>query len=244
MKILAFFVEGQTEQIFIKWLLIKIANQKNKNVSLKIKKFKGGGRKMPEIEESINEQLQFFIEPQNPFFEVLIYNCGQDVAVKSRILENINTLFEIGCTEIIGIQDLIPNYSLSELNQVKRGLKFISPDNLPLQIPFEIIIMVHETEAWFLAEVKHLNKFDSRLTNLYINTELGFDPFQDDMRLRVKPAKDLNDIYQLVGRGYSKKERQVNKIMELLDFHNLYSIIRHKIPELEELIQKIDSFLV
>lgn len=245
MKKIAFFVEGQTEQIFIKWLLIKIASQKNRNISLTLKQFKGGGRKMPEIEETINERLQFFIdEPKIPFFECLIYNCGKDELVKPRILENIQTLFEIGCTEIIGIQDLFPNYKLLELAQLKRGLQFISPDRLPLLITFEIVVVVHETEAWFLAEVEYLKKFDNRLTNVFINAELGFDPYEDDMRLRENPAKDLNNVYQLVGRGYSKRERQVKKIMENLDFHNLYTNIRHKIPELDELIQKIDSFLV
>ena len=244
MKTIAFFVEGQTEQIFIKWLLIKMASQKNKNISLTLKKFEGGGRKMPKIEETTNERLQFFIEPQTPLFEGLIYNCGNDELVKPRILENIQTLSEIGCTEIIGIQDLFPKFKLSELAQLKRGLQFIPPDRLPLQIPFEIIVAVHEIEAWFLAEYSHFTKLDNRLTLSFIQSGVPFDPFEDDMRLREKPAKDLNAIYQLVNKGYSKRKRQVEKTVNLLDYSNLYLNIRHKIPELEELIQKIDSFLV
>lgn len=64
------------------------------------------------------------------------------------------------------------------------------------------------------------------------------------MRVRPNPANDLNMIYQLEGRGYGKKKNQVERTVNYLDYSELYLNIRHKIPELEELIQKIDSFLV
>ena len=237
MKKIAFFVEGQTEQLFVNRLLCEIAGQRNISVSLKQLR---GGKTIPAQEILIN-QVQFYREPLNPLCEALIYDCGSDDKVKSDILENIESLSVIGFSEIVGIRDLFP---LTDLERLKRGLKFIPPQSLPLSIPFEIIVAVNEIECWFLAEYTHFAGIHKKITTSRILNSFGFNPCEDDMRVRPNPANDLNMIYQLEGRGYGKKKNQVERTVNYLDYSELYLNIRHKIPELEELIQKIDSFLV
>ncbi len=237
MKKIAFFVEGKTEQIFINKLLIEIAGQKNIRISLGQLR----GKKTDSNKEIVVEQVQFYREPQNPLFEARIYDCGNDNKVKSDILDNIINLSRSGYSEIIGIRDLFPR---TDLNNLKRILQFIPPQIAPLPIPFEIIVAVNEIEAWILAECSHFIGIHKKLTTSRILNSLGFNPCEDDMRLRSNPANDLNLIYQLVGRGYSKKGKQIERTVNLLDYSNLYLNIRHKMPELDELIQKIDSFLV
>lgn len=229
MKRIAFFVEGQTEQIFINKLLIEIAVQRN--ISVELKQLRRGA------EISINQSI-FYLEPQEPLFKALIFDCGSDEKVKQTILDRINGLAQKGYYEVVGLRDLRPK-ELTELEKyTKEWNKKILPQYLPLPIPFRIIIAVQEIEAWFLAECSHFEKIDKRLTNFVIQNQFEFNPCLDDMRLRTNPAKDLNQIYQ-----YSKKKKQVERTVNCLDYKRLYLEIKNKIPELDELIQKIDNFL-
>lgn len=199
MKKIAFFVEGQTEQLFINKLLIEIAGQKN--IAIDLRQWRGG-TSTPKHEIFIPQTLSY-TNPQSPSYEALIYDCGGDDKVKSDILDQITNLASNGYEEIIGIRDLFP---LTDLSRLERGLQFIPQNSRPLPIHFQIIVAVNEIEAWFLAECSHFECIDNRLTNLFIRSNVSFDPCLDDMTLRVNPAEDLNTIYQLVGKSYKKRK--------------------------------------
>ena len=107
MKRIAFFVEGQTEQIFINKLLIEIAVQRN--ISVELKQLRSGA------EISINQSI-FYLEPQEPLFKALIFDCGSDEKVKQTILDRINGLAQKGYYEVVGLRDLRPK-ELTELEK-------------------------------------------------------------------------------------------------------------------------------
>jgi hypothetical protein len=236
MKKIAFFVEGQTEQLFINKLLIEIAGQKN--IAIDLRQWRGGSS-TPKQEIFIPQTLSY-TNPQSPLYEALIYDCGGDDKVKSDILDQITNLASNGYEEIIGIRDLFP---LTDLSRLERGLQFIPPNSRPLPIPFQIIVAVNEIEAWFLAEWSHFECIDSRLTSHFIRSNVPFDPYIDDMTLRVNPAEDLNTIYQLVGKSYRKRKNQVERTVNCLDYANLYVNIKNSISKLNDLVSKIDNFL-
>lgn len=229
MKKIAIFVEGQTEQFFINKLLIEIAGLKNIVVTLK--KYKGKGKPTEEIFPKTQ------VQPTNPQHSVLIYDCGGDESVKSRITEEYQGLVNEGYQEVIGIRDLFP---LPDLKKLEKRLVIGLPQKA------SIIIAVNEIEAWFLSEGNHFQCIDTRLTSEFINSSrlnLGFDPYGDDMTLQAQPSKDLKAIYQLVGKTYSKKKDHVERTVECLDYANIYLHLRYKISKLNDLVIKIDSFL-
>jgi hypothetical protein len=236
MKKIAFFVEGQTEQIFVNKLLIEIAGQKN--IAIDLRQWRGG-TKIAKKEIFIPQTLSYVI-PLSPNYEALIYDCGGDDKVKSDMLDQIVNLASSGYGEIIGIRDLFP---LTDLSKLERGLQFIPPSFQPLPITFNVIVAVNEIEAWFLSECSHFERVDSKLTNPFILSSLGFDPCKDDMTLRLIPSEDLHTIYQLARKSYKKKKKQVEKTVNCLDFENLYLNLKNKIAKLNELITKIDNFL-
>ncbi|MFY7830108.1 MAG: hypothetical protein ACOVQ4_23435 [Flectobacillus sp.] len=243
MKKIAFFVEGQTEQFFLNKLLIEIAGVKNVNILLK--KFKGRGRPTEDI---VPKSLaQGTIEVQHT---VLIYDCGGDESVKTRILEEYSGLTADGYTEIIGFRDLypLPISGLPKLTQrLKNGLTIngrIVEEALPSDTT-SIIIAVREIEDWFLAECNHYTCID---TNLVLNetqiTKLGFNPRIDNLTVRsTAAAEDLRDVYKIVGKTYNKSKDKIEKTVECLDYANLYLEVRRKMDKLDELITKIDNFL-
>lgn len=239
MKRIAFFVEGQTEQLFINKLLTEIANQN----CLKIELFQlRGGASVPKRQIPIPQSVSY-IEPSEPTHEIWIFDCGNDEKVKPDILENIHNLAASGFSEIIGIRDLFPS-TISDLRRLEQVLKLIPPNLVPLPIPYTIIITVHEIEAWFLAECTHFQKIDNNLTISHITSNLGFNPCVDDMTQRFHPADDLKKIYQLVGKTYNKKKEIAERSVKCLDYANIYLNLPAKITKLNELISKIDAFLV
>jgi len=160
MKKIAFYVEGQTEQFFLNKLLIEIAGIKN--ICLILRKF--NGRSRPPTQEIYPKSVS---QPVNPSHTALIYNCGNDEGVKTRILEEYQDLTNDGFNEIIGIRDLFPLTDLTRLEtRLKNGLP--SRGEIPLPANTSIVIAVHEVEAWFLAECNHFTCIDSNLTEALV----------------------------------------------------------------------------
>ncbi len=236
MKKIAFFVEGQTEQVFIHKLLEEIAGQKHITINLIQLR---GGTSMQRQEIPVTKN---YASPINARYEALIYDCGNDEKVKSDILEYMSKLATMGYAEIIGIRDLFP-LPITDLARLERGLQFVPLNKQPLPIPFQIIVAVHEVEAWFLAECSHFERIDAQLTPSFVVNNVGFDPCSDDMSLRTNPADDLHNIYHLVGKAYHKKKNQVERTVNCLDYANLYMNIKNNISKLNDLITKIDNFL-
>lgn len=234
MKRIAFFVEGQTEQIFITRLLTEVLGKNNLNIILK---HVIGGTNVPK-----RELIRRVAISHKPQYSALIYDCGSDNRVKSVILENIQTLRDREYEAIIGLRDLYP-LPIEELPQLQKGLNFL-PQELRkyAQMPYNIIIAVREVEAWFLAETRHYTKVHPRLTDPFIRRNLHFSPFDMDVTTRPHPAQDLNNIYRLVGKSYTKKRWQVEKLMKQLDFRNLQRNVRYDVKALGELYTVIEKF--
>lgn len=239
MKRIAFFVEGQTEQIFVNKLLIEIAGQKN--IAIQLVELRGGSS-VPK-RETIIPQNSGYTPPTNPEYEALIYDSGNDEKVKSDILEQIDSLASKGYSEIIGLQDLYP-LPLSDLGRLERGLAFVPPNQPKPKIPFSVVVAVHEMESWFIAECSHFECIDSKLTPQFITTNIGYNPCEKDViDIAGSAAAELKRIYQLVGKSYTKRKTNVERTVDCIDYANIYLGMQGKIKQLDDLILKIDSFL-
>jgi len=243
MKKIAFFVEGQTEQIFLNQLLIEIAG--SKKIHIKLTKFKGKGKPTENIIPKNTSELEYPIK-----HAVLIYNCANDEGVKSRILDEFQDLFQDGYSEIIGLRDLFPLTNPEKLrDRLQNGLVV---NNIRLQAPLpnntSIIIAVREIEDWFIAETNHYLCIDNRLTKEFLKEKLDFELFQDDLILFLNnrnssASNDLDSIYKLVKKFYTKDSKIVQRTVECLDYGNIYLNVSKKTPELNDLIGKINHFL-
>jgi uncharacterized LabA/DUF88 family protein len=233
MKRIAFFVEGQTEQIFVNRLIKEILGTQQINI---IQKQFRGGVNIPKVEIVRNSSFS-----RNPKYEALIFDCGSDNRVKSEILDNIETLRKNGYEMIIGLRDLYP-LPIDDLEKLEKGLRFL-PNKLKNEAKyFDVIIAVHEIEAWFLAETNHFRKIDKRLTGRFIKDKLGFDPYASDPQAREHPAKDLDNIYRLAGKSYTKKYNATTRVVNKLDFNNICFNLRYDVRPLDRLLKAIENF--
>jgi hypothetical protein len=255
MKRIAFFVEGQTEQLFVERLLKEIASENAIGVELQV--VRGGKRTMGRHSSLVRKSGA----DKAYAYYAMIYDCGGesddvDGNRKSTIVSDIRDmqlgLAEKGYIEVIGLRDLYP-IPLIDLAKLEHGLsRQLRQANL---IPSSIVIAVREIEDWFLAECNHYTKIDTRLVlDATQIASLGFHPCVDDLTLReeedenggkrpIAAASDLNSVYQLVGKTYSKSKPTVERTIDCLDYANLYLEVSRKMPKLKELIDKIDNFL-
>lgn len=232
MKKIAFYVEGQTEMFFLEKLITEIAGQKN--IQIELQEFGGKGRPKKTIHPKITTKVQ------NPQHYALLFNCTSDMGVKSRILEDASSLFSQNYSEIIGLMDLFPRTDLAKLEKsLIEGRERLNERIIPpLPAKTSIVIAVREIEDWFLAECNHYFHIDNLLNDALISASaLNFNPRTDDLTTRsCAAAEDLKLIYQLVGKSYDKDIKKVLRTINCLDYSNLYSNIRTKIPKLNELV--------
>jgi len=180
------------------------------------------------------------IETSATKFFVLIYNSGGENNVVSDMKDQYNSLSSSGYKLVIGLRDVYP-IPLSQKSKLQIGLNYALPKG---SIPINIVIAVMEVEAWFLAEYNHFLKIDPHLTPEQIQAMFGFNPQTDDMEQRPHPADDMKQIYNYVGKGYHKSEKQLNRLASHLDYEFIYMHLINSVPSLGEFVGYIDKFMI
>ncbi len=222
-KKIAFFVEGQTEKIFVFKFLseylgwLNLCNTQRDNY----------GRIS-------------FIEATNctgnTTFHIRIYDVhgGNSSTPLSTLKENIEKLvYNENFSLFISLADLYNGKNKQDDFEQTRNdqQEFINRKLSKYSQKIKFILAVMETEAWFLADYNFPCKLDSLLTPDYINEKLGIDIRTNDVEKILCPSKTINNIYNLIGQEYKKKEGQAYRITEnLIDYNTLYSDeIRNKV---------------
>ncbi len=244
MKKIAIFVEGETEYDFIKRLLEQIIGTRKINI---IVNKMLGGNKNSGIPRSISTVEQHYNEDAD--FQASIFISGNHENVLSDIRDQKDRLNNQGFMQIIGLRDIrgdqngqkLTHKNLPDIERVHRLIERICHP-----IPTKIITAVMEIEAWFLAETNHYVCIDDRLSKEFViskASDLGFNPFVDDLTLRLEPTEDLKSIYALVKKMYSKKESVRRKTINCLDYCNLKNVVSTKIESIRLLFDSFDTFL-
>lgn len=233
MKKVAVFVEGQTEQVFADELVRHIFG--HAKVAVEILQFSGkeGSRRIHTI-RSVNRasSMEYLFR---------IYDCqggGENSTVKSDIIEQFSKLKMESFSYIIGIRDVYPLQDMSKL-------KMMLNKNLPLDpvTPITIFLAVREIEAWFMAEENHYHLINEALAISTVNSIVGFDITNDSTESIDHPAVVLKHIYQSVGKNYTKKKWETERIVYNLDYDNLYLNVRKRNNSLNELLTCLDEFI-
>ena len=234
MRKIAIFTEGQTEQIFAEFLLREIVG--THGLVIESYTARGGGKSGARSFRSLS-----LSGPSNGATHfAMIVDCGTDNRVRSDIGDQYDSLIKSGYTTIIGIRDVFPEFTVSDIPKLRSGLNY-RLKSVPIQVQF--ILGVMEIESWFLAEHTHFSRIDPTLTVPKIIALLGFNPELEDLQLRINPASDLHMVYQIAGLAYRKKKNQALRTMSVLDYASIYLDVSSRFPDLHNLIKSIDDFI-
>jgi hypothetical protein len=231
MKKMAVFVEGKTELLFVDALLSEIAGAHN--ILIDHSEIRGGA-----TTKRLVKQIRASQPDTDKQFYVMLYDCGGDEGVKTRIIEEHERLTNAEYSKILGLRDVRPRYSRDELPRLERNLQYGIQTKL---IPVHFILAIMEIEAWFLRDHTHLLKISPAITVDAVKERLGFDPSSDDLSLRPSPAEDLDACYKIGEKSY--KHGSVERTIAALDIPYVYVELRGKIPYLDVLAKEIDLFL-
>ncbi|MDH4985111.1 DUF4276 family protein [Aminobacter anthyllidis] len=226
MKKAAFFVEGQTELIFVRKLLEEIANPLN--IAFEEEKFHAKSY-VALSSDPINDQAYF----------ALIVDCGSDGAVVSAMLDRYDGLVAANYELIVGLRDLYP-LTHADLLDLRTGIGSVLPPGPPL---VDVVIALTEVEAWFMQENTHFHRIDEACTKAAILAAIGYDIDLDLAENLPHPAKSLNDCYKIAKKSYNKSKKKVSRTIKSLDFAHLYLDRRARLASFNEFALKIEDFL-
>ena len=239
----AFFVEGQTERIFIKKFLTLLLEDKVVN----IQEFRDRITLLKALRKDNNSEAYY--EYSFAIYEV----GGNDESVVSSICEDGKILLnEKGYDKIFGICDLyIPKRKLNDKSKVLKALDKKLKRDFDCSSKISIILAIMEIEAWFLADYNLFSKIDSVLSPEYIKKKLEkkknlkIDLIKDDPEEKYPaPASLINAIYELIGRKYKKHKDDAYEITHRIDYDYLYLETRDKkIKAFHLLVDKLEEVL-
>jgi hypothetical protein len=231
MNKMAIFVEGYTEIVFVDRLIEQIANDNAVRIEWRLI---SGGTTCPRT----SRQLKAAQPHTGQEHFVVIFDCGGDDLVKTRMINEYPNLVSAGYSRIVCIRDVYPKYNHADVATLE---KFLPKHVKTKPIVVDFILSIMEIEAWFLAEHTHFSRIDPALTLSAIRAELRFDPQNDDMQLRPAPAEDLNNCYALAGKSYMKANAKTT--MDALDYVHIYAGLVDKFPYLKTFCAIIETFL-
>jgi len=221
---IAFFVEGLTETIFIRSLLLNIFD--SSKLEIMFVRLLNSSRGAP----------TYSMPNPTAIIKFLLIDVEGDSNVLSGIKEREKDFFSKGYKKIIGLRDMYSDeYKRTSKKReiddrivsliISKAQGEIDKMNNPKLIKLHFATM--EIEAWFIAMVDVLNKIDIRLTHSFIKRKLSFDILIIDPQLFFrKPSNDLAKIYLLVGKTYQKTKKSLESLMSKMqkeDFYNLYN---------------------
>ena len=186
---ISFFVEGQTERIFLEKLLDEYFNPSE----LVIDSYKLIGR-----DRHLIRQRKTYSGVR---YYALIYEVGGDDRVVSALLDMAdNMLNKAGYNHLIALRDLFRKPIGQKHKVINAVLNIFNEYSFAAKLKHVLAIM--ETEAWFLADCDLFSRLDPQLTPAYINNNLGIDLVNDDPETCRHPSKVIDDIFRLIGSRY------------------------------------------
>ena len=222
----AIFVEGQSELIFTRELILKFFEYQN--IWIECYELFNDQNLNPTEYEFVNREAEFYFQ---------ILNIGNDNKVVSSILKREKYLFsENQCFDkIIGLRDMYSKEyreivkdsqidTIINTRFIENHKKTIQTLSLhPEKIHFHFAIM--ELESWLLGISGIFERFNSELTTNKISQVIGIDLNNDPETNIFHPANVIDEILKIANDSYDKKKSEVNKFLGRIDRKDIIDLL-------------------
>ena len=106
-------------------------------------------------------------------------------------------------------------------------------ENKNLKNELNLVLVIREIEAWFLADKNLFERINGIATEKKITELIGNSEWWKNPELVEHPAGIVNKIYKLFGSKYKKREYQSYKIAHEVDFETMIE---------DEIIERVQSW--
>jgi hypothetical protein len=213
MKKVAIFLEGHTETIFVKQLLLL---HHNWSADIECNQLMAGGNLGSVI---------FDHKVLDPEYHYRLICVGNDSIVLRSMLQREKYLCSAGYTVIIGLRDMYCQQYEDDCKEVEKEsiLKFINKTKETIQnsatnpLIMSFCYAIMEIESWMIG-LNIFPKVDPQLTEDKIQHVLKFNPVKIDPEPNLfKPSNSLAQIYGSVGLSYDKSQSAVMSFCSKLE---------------------------
>ena len=212
----AVFVEGQTELVFLRDMVLKWYDYDAEMVAFDCISLIGQTSKTVPFQYGNSDSENYF----------LFVNVGNDNSVLSKMLGRFKSMQSKGFNLILGLRDMYSRQyrELCGESTIKWDLidkiRKKAEDQIAEMADSDVMALhfaIMEVEAWLMGMNGFLLKIDGRLTEGFIKENTGIDLHQDPEVSFFHPAADLAKIYQSVGKSYSKHLSDISAISAALE---------------------------
>jgi len=222
-KKVAVFVEGQSEQVFVKYLLHLLFGYEN--ISFECFRL---------VADSMHI-VPYKYSGYGPTCHFLLIDVGGDERVLSVIKERERSLYGRGFSRIIALRDMYgetyrrrsPRTISEELNAafIKGAEETIATFSAPDKIGLHFSIM--EFEAWLLGVHSALTRSFPSLTTETIQMQLGIDLACVDPQTEFyHPSSVLKSLLAFVGINYRKKQSDIEGLCSRLSLSDIEEAVQ------------------
>ena len=222
MRKICVFVEGQTEQIFVRDFLLKWYEYDHIAIECY------------QIVRSDTYHAEYDVPNPNAETFYQIINVGNDNRVLSFLLDRVEKLKEKGFERIIGLRDMYGkayrDRSQSGVIDEKLNQSFISlaKDSIEARLSSDASLVsfhfaIMEIEAWMLAMYPSLLKKFPELKEDDLRSVYNID--EDIERTVYHPADTLNEVFQMAGSSYEKHKSDANSIVSYMDKEDFETLL-------------------
>lgn len=211
----AVYVEGLTEQIFVRELLYVWYGYDTNLIGFHCYSLRA---------DNLHDAPYNIGSQESEYFYQII-NVGNDESVLSKMLHEVERLTNQGFTTIIGLKDMYGDKykSLSQSREVQQTLneKFIEGAKNSIRYygvedHVHICFAIMEIEAWFLGLETLFSSIDISLTPEAIQEKTSIDIRQDPEVTSFHPYVTLCKILDLKGIRYNKHESDISSLISKL----------------------------
>ncbi|MDR5813082.1 hypothetical protein QCE62_05690 [Caballeronia sp. LZ033] len=229
-KKVAFFVEGQTEAIFLTELLFAYFSYQ----SLRVTHRQAIGDDVVEIGVRGSP-------PQDTIYDILVLDCQGDNRVLSAIVDRQGYLHKQGYSEVIGLRDL---FNPKSKGVTHADLKAEIDEYLAEQgclISSKVFIAVMEIEAWFLCAPDFFGKINHALDSAAVTAAAGMDLSKTEIEAIAHPARIIEKVFATIGEAYNKSKGDTYRVTSKLNYEELVLEGPSRSSSLKEFVDHIHA---
>ena len=228
---ICYFVEGQTERIFLERLLKEYLGY----INITIDTYKLSGTNLREIRatQCISDS-KYYIQ---------IFDVEGDGNVAGAMRDRCEKMLQKGFSRLFGLRDVHPKRK-SDIPRLYENFHNII-DNVVCSNKCTLLLSVMQIEAWFLSDKNVFKSLDHSLTSTYIKQKTQIDLDSINPENYYKPATCINKIFGIIGSKYKKNESQIHRIVHNLDYEYLALSDEslNKIPSFKNLLEELNKAL-
>lgn len=211
----AIFVEGLTEQVFVRELLYMWYDYDAARLGVSCYKLFS--------DHYVDAPYNIGDRDSEHFYQII--NVGNDNTVLKTMIRQAQYYQNLGFLRVVGLRDMYSDQykRLAEGSHIDEALceRFITGvqseiarQNWSSLLHMQFAIM--EVEAWLLGMEDLFSRIDRALTVELVRTELEIDLNRDPETQYFHPAATLKKVLALGGITYDKHESDISSIMRLL----------------------------